>query len=296
MSGRAGGAPRRVVRLLAWPVRRYFGTQFDWTRAQVVDADHRLHQKLDQLADRMEDRARDEQRVATDALRDDLAQLRHDVAELRGAVAMSALSGAEALADVGHELRLLGEGVSPEPGGGANGRAGQAVAVAYAARALAGLAPGARVLVLGPEAAPALALAALGYRVTALGARASEPTHPGVVAVGEGLERWRAPREPFDAVVAIDTIAHRDDADRPGRAWARAEALSRLRALTRPGGPLVLAVGSTGEASDPALAPAGWTPEDRTEVPPSDASAGWPGAGGEALLLVAARAAAVEPG
>lgn len=303
---RPGGGAKRVARALAWPVRRYFGTQFDWTRAQVIETDHRLLGRLDGH--------REEQREAREALHAELAELRHGVtelhhgvaelhhrvaelhhrvaelqhgvAELRGAVAMSALSGTEALAGVGHELRLLGDSAGRAADGAPPGSAMvTAVVAAQAARALTGLPAGTRVLVTGEDAGPAAqALAVLGHRVTTLGARPGEAPHPGVTAVAEGFERWRPPTEPFDGavVLAVPEPGAGATRDGSGAAWARAEALEHVHALLRPGAPLVLAWSSAGD-EDPPLAPERWEGWDEGPLAP-------PSPGGWALRILRARA------
>ena len=287
----------RVLRVLAWPLRRYFGTQFDWTRAQVVDSEHRLQARVDDLARRLE-------------------ELGGELAELRGSLSMAALAGTEALADVGHELRLLAAGGSA--GAGAEWRdapsgARTTVVAPYVFRALGGLGAGARVLLFGPATAPlALSLASLGYRVTAVGARTAELRHPAITAVPDA-RRWQPPGEPFHAVVSIDAVDATGpgrNGERPGGVWAAEQSLVRLRDLTRSDGRLVLvallppAPDGNGGREDARfrLSPETWSLEDRTVVQELGAGA-WravtgleePLASGRRLVLVTARAIGDRP-
>ena len=296
-------AARRIVRVIAWPVRRYFGTQFTWTRSQVVETDHRLHARLDQVSSSLDDLLGRRLGDAMAAMQREMEALRREVEDLRGAVEMSALAGSEALADVGNELRMIGEARAeqqPRHGPGHDAPAGP-----YVLRAIAPTRPGARVLVVGASGGPvAVALATLGYAVTAVGASANGAHHPDVVAGADRIEGWRPPREPFDAVVAVEAVdpLAQGVADAPGAAWMARESLERLRGVVREGGRLVLT--STVEPRTTTRADSvvprlteGWLLEDCTLAEQADEGT-WrtlpsprpPKVPGRRLLLVTARA------
>lgn len=290
---------KRVARLLSWPVRRYFGTQFEWTRAQVREADQRVQERIDRIEGGL------------------AATLRHELDRIREHLAMAALSGTEALADVGHELRLLGRSEATPLTAGAEWRdapagARTAVVAPYVFRALAGLEPGSRVLLLGPANGQlALSLAALGYRVTLVGARAGAVDHPLVAAVPDA-EALEPPERPFHAVISVDGVDAGDPArngERPGGAWAMGASLERLRGMAGTDGRLIVAsllppgpdrpgILEGREDDGARLGPEAWTLEDRTVVQELDGGA-WravtglekPASSRRRLVLLTARAA-----
>ncbi len=83
-----------ALRALAWPVRRFFGPQFAWVRAQVVETDHRLHGKIDQATAHIDERV--------DAID---ARVREVLDGFAPVVTDATQTGAEALAQAGQELR-----------------------------------------------------------------------------------------------------------------------------------------------------------------------------------------------
>jgi hypothetical protein len=291
---------KRVIRLLAWPVRRYFGTQFEWTRAQVREADQRVQERIDRIESGL------------------VATIRHELDRIREHLAMAALSGTEALADVGHELRLLGRADAATPlSAGAEWRdaapgARATVVAPYVFRALAGLGPGSRVLLLGPaNEGLALSLAALGYRVSLAGARAGAVEHPLIAAIGDEAA-WEPPERPFHAVISVDGVDAGDAArngERPGGRWAMRASLEALRGMTGPDGRLVVAslvppgpdrpgILEGREADGERLGAEAWTLEDRTVVQELGAGS-WravtgleePASARRRLVLLTARAA-----
>lgn len=117
---------------------------------------------------------------------------------------------------------------------------------AYAFRALARVAPPARLLDVGSvESSVALTVASLGYEVTALDLRPYPFRHPQLTAVEARLEEWTPGEGLFDAILCISTIEH------IGLGWYGEEhrdedgdrrALDRLKTLLSEDGFLVLTV------------------------------------------------------
>jgi SAM-dependent methyltransferase len=149
----------------------------------------------------------------------------------------------------------------------------------YVMRALASLAPGARVLDVGAaESTLAFSLATLGYRVTALDLHPYPLQHPNLQAVEAAVQDWKA-AETFEAVICLSTIEH-IGLGAYGEAaldeGADLEAMRRIRELTAPGGLLVLTApfGPKGQTEvqriydGPALKKLleGWDIEDLTVV------------------------------
>lgn len=220
----------RLARLLTWPVRRLFEPQFRWTRDQVLQTDHRLHQKLDEV---------------TDALRDSvsspIAEVRDQLERVDARMSVGALSGTEALAHVGHELRRLNEAVARLEQAVAalappSGTPDSSPTAPYAAQALGGLPRGARVLVAGGDAATAEALTGLGLEVTVAAPGAAWPVAGEVAAVV-----WTGP------------------------AGADGESVEALRAALGADGRLVLSVAAAnGRGTGLGALLAGWRVEDLT--------------------------------
>lgn len=115
----------------------------------------------------------------------------------------------------------------------------------YVYRALGAVKAGASVLDVGAaESTLAFSLASLGYDVTALDIRDYSLAHPRLRVVTADILDWET-SESFDVVLCVSTLEHigldaygaatRDDS-------ADQTAIERLRALTRPGGILVLTV------------------------------------------------------
>lgn len=83
------------------------------------------------------------------------------------------------------------------------------VEVAFAFKALSGLAPATRVLDVGSaESTLALSLASLGYKAVALDPRGYPIDHPDLETVVEDVTKWAGPHEPFDAIFCISTLEH----------------------------------------------------------------------------------------
>jgi len=131
----------------------------------------------------------------------------------------------------GYELREINERIIEQP---------------FAFSALTDLAPGASVLDVGAcESTLALALASLGYHVTALDTRPYRFEHPNLTSVAEPIEEWSGPTEPFDAVFAISTVEHLGlGAYGEPRSTERLDqvAMDLFRKWLRPDGHLVLTV------------------------------------------------------
>ena len=119
--------------------------------------------------------------------------------------------------------------------------------------ALAGLAPGARIVdVGGSESTVGLSLATLGHRVTVVDPRPYPLSHPNLEHAACRLDELPAPAQCFDAAVALSAVEH-FGLEHYGLDWSdeRADraALERLRELVVPGGLLVLTVPFAEEAS-----------------------------------------------
>jgi 2-polyprenyl-3-methyl-5-hydroxy-6-metoxy-1,4-benzoquinol methylase len=127
------------------------------------------------------------------------------------------------------------------------------VELPYVYRALAGVAPGGSILDVGAaESTLAFSLASLGYDLTALDLHPYPLAHPRLRSIEADILEWETDRT-FDAVVCVSTLEHiglgayGDDPTNAGDR-ADAQALDRMRSLTRPEGILVLTV-PFGEAS-----------------------------------------------
>jgi hypothetical protein len=221
----------RLARLLTWPVRRLFEPQFRWTRDQVVQTDHRLHQKLDEVTDTLRN-----------SVSSPIAEVRDQLERVDARMSVGALSGTEALAHVGHELRRLNEAVArleeavAALGAPAPSAPASSPTAPYAAQALGGLPRGARVLVAGGDAATAEALTGLGLEVTVAAPGAAWPVAGEVAAVV-----WTGP------------------------AGADGESVEALRAALGADGRLVLSMGAAnGRGTGLGALLAGWRVEDLT--------------------------------
>jgi SAM-dependent methyltransferase len=117
------------------------------------------------------------------------------------------------------------------------------VEIPYVYRALARVKEGASIVDVGAgESLVALSLASLGYEVTAVDPRPYRFEHPRLRSVTDQIEEWE-PDTRFDTVVCISTIEHIGIGaygvpPKDGR--ADLAAMRRMRALTKPGGLLVL--------------------------------------------------------
>ncbi len=113
--------------------------------------------------------------------------------------------------------------------------------------ALAGLAPGSRILdVGGSESTVGLSLATLGHRVTVVDPRPHPLAHANLTHAACRLDELDAPA-PFDGAVALSAVEHFGlehyaGAATPAEPRADLDALARLRGLLAPGGLLVLTV------------------------------------------------------
>jgi Methyltransferase domain len=159
------------------------------------------------------------------------------------------------------------------------------VEVPYAFRALAGVAPPAKVLDVGAtESSVCLSLATLGYDVTAVDPRPNPLSHERLHVVVSPIEKWKS-KTAFDAVLCLSTIEHvgtaayEQEASDERRDLA---AMKRIRELTKPEGVLVLTTG-VGEAGSGARGRVydregldelldGWTVADQTLVQRRDAT------------------------
>ena len=121
------------------------------------------------------------------------------------------------------------------------------VELPYVFRALSRAEPGTSVLDIGAaESTVAFSLASLGYDVTAVDLHPYPLVHPRLKSVEGDILDWD-PGTTFDVVLCISTLEHiglgaygedASGADNP----SDGRALERIRALTRPGGVLVLTV------------------------------------------------------
>jgi SAM-dependent methyltransferase len=112
----------------------------------------------------------------------------------------------------------------------------------YAVRALGAVPPGARVLDVGSaESTLAFSLACLGYEVTAVDPRGYPLEHPRLRVLAGGVEDLEESGD-YDAAVCLSTIEHIGVGAYGQEAAGRADldAMRRLRAVTKPGGLLVL--------------------------------------------------------
>jgi 2-polyprenyl-3-methyl-5-hydroxy-6-metoxy-1,4-benzoquinol methylase len=111
--------------------------------------------------------------------------------------------------------------------------------------ALAGLAPGSRIVdVGGSESTVGLSLASLGHEVVVVDPRPHPLAHPSLRHVAAPLEGFADDGGGFDAAVVLSAVEHFGLGHYGAGADGRADlaALRRLRELVRPGGRLVLTV------------------------------------------------------
>ena len=301
------GGVRGFAKKLLWPARRFFDPRFTAV-LQEIDGVKRIvaadaaaanelatftGRSLDTVLAYVEEHARaletvterlDElgRRVAfdpdsphsLDELDDNTARVLNYAASHEGFAAQENLWFNPALlvayAPKGVELRWVNERI---------------VEVPYAFRALSGLKPGATVLDVGStESSVSLSLATLGYEVTAVDPRPNPLSHERLHVVAARIEEWEDEAQ-FDGVLCLSTIEHVGTAAYGQPASDERldlRAMARMRALTRPGGLLVLttAVGAPSvsesgrvydrEGLDELLA--GWDVSDLTLVQRRDAT------------------------
>lgn len=251
--------PVKIARALSWPVRRFFGPQFAWVRAQVVESDHRLHGKIDRATDEIDARVA----RAIEGLGHSMVTANETNTEALAQAGQELRTTADWLADVQEQLGAVGEDLSElraevaelraEVGAQGAGRRkaspatatastpAQTVVAPYVFRALAAVEDNARVLAVGgSDAGLPLSLAALGYRVTAVGRSGRGGIHPDVEVASGPLERWDPDGATFDAVVVLPpgrTAGRNGD----GPAISR-RTLDRVGALVDAETPVVLAI------------------------------------------------------
>lgn len=252
----------RAQRWLGWPLRRALDPRVRWGANLVGDhVDARaegLERRLDELEDRL-GRLLDARSRAT------LGSLGRLHADLHG-------GRPEALSDLGADVAQFLNWTSGPDGYAAQARlwfntpvpvehhAGRVepllvneriVEQPFVFGALSGLEPPARVLdVGGAESTVALALAALGHRVTVVDPRGYRLSHPGLRALACRLEELDQEETGFDAAVALSAIEHfglnhytEAPAEREApRGREDLEAVRELARRVRPGGLLVLTV------------------------------------------------------
>jgi hypothetical protein len=208
-----------LSRVLGAPVRRFFDRRFT-----AVDA------SVKQVAASTQTVVERELHTAVDPMHRRLDTLAHEISVVSRAQL-------ESMSYVGNELRALDQRITDEMcdlrlalAQGSDAQGLDALAHPYAIRALASLDAGARVVTLGFDSSPTpLSLAALGFRVTAVGPRPYVHEHVNLdVVVGRPEEL----RERFDAVV----WSHE-----PGQRGQRGiDRLRRSVELLEPGGLVVL--------------------------------------------------------
>ena len=262
-------ALKRFVRLLLWPLRRFFDPRFqgvvDGVSAavhQVVASNAESAALIGRSVSELEATTEELVQSATEELRALLAETR-DLAERASGAYFERLAEGGSPADLDAETaRLLNyaEGhrgfaaqrqlwfnpplsLAYEPRRVRLVEINERIAeVPYAYRALARLEPGRRVLDVGAtESTVALSLACLGYDVTAIDIRPYPLAHPRLRTVVAAVEDWEGDGS-FDAVLCLSTIEHIGMAayGAEPKEGADLAAMRRLHELTAPGGLLVL--------------------------------------------------------
>jgi 2-polyprenyl-3-methyl-5-hydroxy-6-metoxy-1,4-benzoquinol methylase len=259
-------ALKRVGRALLWPWRRFFDPRFQGIAAAVnqvaasnAESTAILGRSLSEIQ-----AATEEIQAATDGIQElqvTLAETRELAERASGAYFERLATGSpeDLDASVAHLLNYAEShrgfaaqrqlwfnpplSLAYEPKGVKLVEVNERMAeVPHTYRALARLAPGARVLDVGAtESTVALSLASLGYDVTAIDIRPYPLSHPRLRTVVGAIEEW-SDEAVFDGVVCLSTIEHIGlpayGADRkPG---ADRAAMRRIHELTAPGGLLVL--------------------------------------------------------
>jgi 2-polyprenyl-3-methyl-5-hydroxy-6-metoxy-1,4-benzoquinol methylase len=262
-------ALKRVGRVLLWPLRRFFDPRFQGIAAAVNQVAASNAESTAILG-----RSLAEVQAATDRIQElqvTLAETR-ELAERASGVYFERLatgSPEDLDASVAHLLNYAEShrgfaaqrqlwfnpplSLAYEPRGvklvDVNERMAE---VPHTYRALARLAPGARVLDVGAtESTVALSLACLGYEVTAIDIRPYPLAHPRLRTVVAAIEEWSDPAV-FDGVVCLSTIEHIGlpayGAER--KSGADRAAMRRIHELTAPGGLLVLTTRFGGARED----------------------------------------------
>ncbi len=270
-----GPSRKRPLPRIARPVVGYFDRRF-----QDVHDHLDTQPALDELTRTMHERF--------DNLRTDLQRTRDDVAADADTIAELAFT-LERFADL-FTVRMeeLATAFRPDD----QFADSSAVELPFAYAAAGTLDAGAAVATLDGDPRLPVGLAALGYRVTALGAPARRVRHPDVTTVDEPIDAWEGPADPFDAVFALSAPA----SGRPDR-----ELVDRCQKLLHPGGFLVLAVplGSAPAPEELGALLTDWNVERRAVFAPVG-DGGWrrrqaaesdqPAPGGVALVRAAPRA------
>jgi 2-polyprenyl-3-methyl-5-hydroxy-6-metoxy-1,4-benzoquinol methylase len=270
----ANGA-RRVGKIVAWPVRRFFNPRFEGidgrvqasldevmtARLEIVRVEHAVNQVKDLVHHDMQASTETAKTIGTT-----LSELVGEMDEIRNAfsrrdylhelVGGSAEAVDEPLADV-LNYASAPTGFAAQRSlyfnppvwiafragtallGGVNERIAE---IPYAFRALSGLGPDASILDVGSsESTFCLSLASLGYRVIGIDPRPHSLSHPRLCTIVAAIEEWETD-ERFDAVACISTIEHLGIG-----AYGLASgddvdvrAMRKLHQLTKSGGLLVL--------------------------------------------------------
>jgi hypothetical protein len=103
---------KRLLRTVAWPIRRLLDPRFEWGRAQTVESEVRLTQRLDDLTREMQSSDAAIEAALGERIGAPVSELRRELGELRTTLSNSVVANAEALVFVGHELRRATEEAS----------------------------------------------------------------------------------------------------------------------------------------------------------------------------------------
>jgi SAM-dependent methyltransferase len=103
---------KRLLRGAAWPIRRLLDPRFEWGRAQTVESEVRLTQRLDDLTREMQASDGAIEAALGERIAAPVSELRRELEELRTTLSSSVVANAEALLFVGHELRRATEEAS----------------------------------------------------------------------------------------------------------------------------------------------------------------------------------------
>ena len=262
-----------IARVFTWPIRRLLDPRFGGL-AQQADAQHQdLVHRFEALHEYVANKQTLEHGLTR--MGDVLTGLaRAENEATREAQELMARSLGDLLAEATQTTSLLRSMTPANPGGSP-----VVVAVPYALRALARLEPGRSILVLTyGEGALALALASLGYDVTALGGPPAVP-HPRLRSVDADMRSWKTD-ETFDAVIALSPVED-----------GTAETLS---ALLAPRGLLVSWVPLNDGPAEAERLLNGWTIEDLTVATKQDGQT-WAVIGGDGSATGVALVTATRP-
>jgi hypothetical protein len=248
---------RRIGRAIAWPARRFFDPRFQGVIDTVEAGAERtefvgrsvelLGRSLDDVH-RLVQRTYGEAERASELLFERLMHAPPADLDVRTAALLERETGTGGFAGQAGMLFDPAVRVGYEEGGVVvRGVSGRIVEVPYVFRGLGGVASGSAVLYVGAsDGTVALALASLGYDVTAFDQRPRRLAHPRLRSLPGSVEEWERDRT-FAAVVCLASSEPDSSDDRTDGAR-----MQKLLELTDPSGLLLLTIrfGSAGPAFD----------------------------------------------